>query len=88
MAAGGLVTTMMSANNTFMHLLTRDEVRGRVMSLFTLSSVAMMPLGQVPMGWWMEWVRPHWVLGTGVILVCLGVGAVALAMPQLWHPGA
>lgn len=81
---GGLNVAMMSTINTTVQTLTRDEVRGRVMSLFTIVNMAGMPLGQAPLGWFIDRVGPSVAVSTGATIVFSGVLAVVLWIRQLW----
>ncbi len=51
MATGLMFTVFQSTVQTLMQQLTADDMRGRVMSLFTISAIGMWPLGAWPMGW-------------------------------------
>lgn len=69
--SGGFNMTWQTTLNTLLQVNVGDEMRGRVMSAFTITGMAMMPLGQGPMGFSMEHLGPAWALtlGAGVALM-------------------
>lgn len=49
---GGVLSTIFQSTvQTLMHHLTDDQMRGRVMSLFTICLLGVWPLGTLPMSW-------------------------------------
>ena len=72
--------TMMSAfagSNTLLQDLTADEMRGRVMSLFTMTFMGTMPLGSLLAGWLAQAVgAPLTIAASGI--ATLAAGAVFL----------
>lgn len=77
---GGCSTSFMSVCNTLLHTITPTEMRGRVMSLYTMMAMAMMPLGQFPMGAAVEWIGVSWALTVGAV-----IAVVALAVAVLYR---
>lgn len=70
-AVGGFNMTWQTTLNTLLQENTVDEMRGRVMSAYTITALAMMPLGQGPMGLTMTAWGPSWALtaGAGIALL-------------------
>lgn len=67
---------MLSAINTTIQSSIEDEYRGRVMSLYTMTVVGMLPLGSLLGGFAAEWI--------GVRATLLAGSAVGLAAALLW----
>lgn len=65
---GGFNMTYMTTTNTLLQSNVADEMRGRVMASYTITAMAMMPLGQGPMGWSMELFGPRMALTIGGLL--------------------
>jgi MFS family permease len=78
---GFCTMTLMASGNTLLQTLVEDRMRGRVMSLFVMAFMGMMPLGSVAAGFLAETrVGPQWtvVMGGGLCLVAAGIFAVRL----------
>ncbi|HHW11274.1 MAG TPA: MFS transporter [Firmicutes bacterium] len=82
---GGLFTLSQAMTNTSVQLIARDEVRGRITSLFTLTGLAAMPLGQVPLGALIEQIGPSPALSLFALTVGLGTIVVALIIRPFWR---
>lgn len=67
---GGFNMTWQTTTNTLLQSNVSDDMRGRVMSTYTITAMAMMPLGQGPMGLSVERFGPQIALtvGAGVSL--------------------
>lgn len=74
-AVGALNTMFMSTTNSMMQESVGNEMRGRVMSTYTLTALAMMPLGQGPMGFAINQL--------GVSLAVSGAAIIALGVTLL-----
>lgn len=59
---GGFNMTWQTTVNTLLQTNVSDEMRGRVMASYTVTALAMMPLGQGPMGVAIERLGPSWAL--------------------------
>lgn len=59
---GGFNMTWQTTVNTLLQTNVNDEMRGRVMASYTVTALAMMPLGQGPMGVAIERLGPSWAL--------------------------
>ncbi|MDI3269917.1 MAG: MFS transporter [Bacillota bacterium] len=68
-----------STINTLLQLSTGEAMRGRVMSLFTLSMLGMTPLGQMPLGTLADALGPGYAVMVGA-LCSLGVLLLALSI--------
>lgn len=75
---GGFNMTYMTTTNTLLQANVDDGMRGRVMSTYTVTAVGLMPLGQGPMGYSMEWVGPQWALTFGAGFAMLWILYMAL----------
>ena len=72
----------MAINNTLILGNTSDEVRGRVMSIYMMT-VALMPLGVLPMGAIAEKLGVYLAVGGGGAVVALFTIAMAILLPRL-----
>ncbi|HEY3364274.1 MAG TPA: MFS transporter [Symbiobacteriaceae bacterium] len=68
--SGGFNMTWQTTVNTLLQENVGDDMRGRVMSTYTITALAMMPLGQGPMGFTMAHLGPAraLTLGAGLAL--------------------
>lgn len=80
---GGLNTTYQTTTNTLLQSTAPEEMRGRIMSFFTITALAMMPLGQGPMGVSMEALGPRWALTVGALVSGGSVAVLSLLIPRL-----
>ena len=80
---GGGATMSMSTTNMLIQLNVPGEFRGRIMSMYTMIAMGMMPLGSMLLGTIADFI------GVPVTLLMGGVGClVALAVINLWVPTA
>ena len=78
--AGLLATVFTSTVQTLLQHIPSDQMRGRVMSLFTVAVIGMWPLGTLPMSWLSDrtGVRLAVAMGASVsLLYALGVAVFA-----------
>lgn len=75
---GGFNMTYMTTTNTLLQTNVDDAMRGRVMASYTITALAMMPLGQGPMGWSMELFGPRLALTIGGLISLVWIGYMAL----------
>lgn len=80
---GGMNTTFMTNTNTLIQQNTADGMRGRVISLYTMTALAMMPLGQMPMGAMVNAVGPVYALSVGAVAALLAVLLVTVRVPRV-----
>lgn len=65
---GGLNMTWQTTLNTLLQTNVRDEMRGRVMSAYTMTALAFMPLGQGPMGVAFDYLGPSRALTVNALI--------------------
>lgn len=75
---GGFNMTWQTTINTLLQSNVADEMRGRVMSTYTITAMAMMPLGQGPMGMSVEAFGPKVALTIGAVVSLGWIGYMAL----------
>jgi MFS family permease len=84
---GVMVTT--ASMNTILQTLVEEEMRGRVMSLYTMAFVGMSPLGSLLGGWLALHIgAPATLLmgGGACVLVAVGFGSRVPALREIVHP--
>jgi MFS family permease len=80
---GYCTMTQMASGNTLLQTLVEDRMRGRVMSLFTMAFMGMMPLGSLTAGWVASRSSPGVTVIAGGVL-CILTGLVfATRVPAL-----
>ena len=72
-----------SSCNTALQVLAADEMRGRVMSLFSMMIVGMGPFGSVIAGWFADRIGADWVVGTFGLFCVLSGLAFARKLPAM-----
>jgi MFS family permease len=72
---GFSVMTQLPATNMLVQSLLAEEYRGRVMALYTMSVVGMIPIGNLAAGALADWIGPRWTAWIGGA-VCIAGGAV------------
>jgi len=65
---GGCAMTWQTTLNTLLQTNVEDHMRGRVMSAYTMTALAMMPLGQGPMGVAMDYLGPSLAVTLGALI--------------------
>lgn len=78
-AAGFAVTTVIASTNTYLQLSAPDELRGRVMSLFSTLFIGVAPLGNLLAGSLAE------AIGVQAAMLLLGVGCLMAGMLFRWR---
>ena len=78
MAIGAGLLNYMATSNTMLQLFVSDELRGRVMSMYTLSFIGLAPLGSLEVGYIGERASPQ-IAVAGAAAVTLLCGIVLLA---------
>lgn len=81
-AIGAAFLAIVSSINTSLQLAAEGDVRGRVMALFVMAFMGMMPVGAALFGWLAERIgtQPAVALGGGIVLA---YGLLLLARPSL-----
>jgi MFS family permease len=69
---GALIVAM--GVSTIIQTIVENRMRGRVMGLFTVSFMGMVPLGSLAAGAVAEWIGPHHTLAAGGV-ACMATGA-------------
>ena len=82
MGAAGIA--VIAVGSTLLQLASKPEMRGRVMSLWTVAFVGTTPIGGPIVGWMSDQVGPRWGLALGGISALL---TGAIAYPLLAKPG-
>lgn len=82
-AVGALNTMFMSTTNSMMQETVDNEMRGRVMSTYTLTALAMMPFGQGPMGLAINRLGPSLAVSGGAIVALAVTLLVFWRVPEL-----
>ena len=78
----GIVCSV-AVTNTLLQKLVTDEMRGRVMSMFMLSFIGAMPIGNLIAGAAAHRFGVQRTLATGGMIIALFVAAVAIRSPRL-----
>lgn len=65
---GGLNMTWQTTLNTLLQTNVEDDMRGRVMSAYTMTALAMMPLGQGPLGMAFDRLGPSLALTLNAVI--------------------
>jgi predicted MFS family arabinose efflux permease len=82
-ALGFAVVCSVAVTNTLLQKLVTDEMRGRVMSMFMLSFIGAMPIGNLIAGWASHrFGAPH-TLAVGGLIIAVFVIVVAFRSPRL-----
>ncbi len=82
-ALGFGIVCSVAVTNTLLQKLVTDEMRGRVMSMFMLSFVGAMPIGNLIAGAASHRFGVQRTLATGGIIIALFVATVAIRSPKL-----
>lgn len=81
-ALGAVFLATVSSVNTNLQTAVPNELRGRVMALFVLSFMGMMPFGSLAFGWLGDAIGVTWAIFAGAV-VLLGYCLFLLARPRL-----
>lgn len=73
-AVGFCITSVNASSNAFIQLAVPDNLRGRVMSIYSVALHGMVPIGSLVAGAGADVIGPSWTVGI------FGVGLVALAL--------
>ena len=76
-ATGFLQVVHTATTNTMLQAMAPDDLRGRVMSVYVLAFLGLMPFGSLAAGAVAERLSPAaWFVGSGVLCTVLMVGAL------------
>jgi MFS family permease len=73
----------LAASNTLIQTLVREQMRGRVMALYTMAIMGMATFGSVFAGAVAGWIGAEWTLVAGGMLCLGGAGVFAYRLPAL-----
>jgi predicted MFS family arabinose efflux permease len=88
-AMGFAIVCSVAVTNMLLQQLVTDEMRGRVMSMFILSFIGAMPVGNFLAGlgaqhlYFRNWIGAQTTLAVGGILILLIVSLIAVRSPRL-----
>jgi len=71
-------------SNSLVQTQVPDDLRGRVMSIFTLTFFGLMPIGSLLAGLAAEWIGEPWTVATGAGILLLVAVLVFYKIPELW----
>jgi MFS family permease len=75
--------TLMASGNTLLQTIVEDQMRGRVMSMFTMAFMGMMPLGSLASGEVAAWIGAGRTVMAGGAM-CIVAGAIfGIRVPAL-----
>ncbi len=80
---GFTVVTSVAVTNTLLQQLVTDEMRGRVMSMFILSFIGAMPIGNLLAGAVSHRYGSPFALAAGGVCIIIYVAIVSIANPRL-----
>lgn len=80
---GFAIVVSVANTNTLLQKLVTDQMRGRVMSMFILSFMGTMPIGNIVAGWLSTYYGPQKILAAGGLIVTVCASAVALFNKRL-----
>jgi len=82
-ALGFAVVCSVAVTNTLLQKLVTDEMRGRVMSMFMLSFIGAMPIGNLAAGWASHRFGAPRTLAVGGLIIAVFVTVIAFRSPRL-----
>jgi MFS family permease len=90
MMSGAAMVSVTTTTNNLLQTLVTDEMRGRVMSMYTFSFLGLPPLGSLLVGALADLIGPHWnyhgaqiALAVSGAVVLIFAVCVTLAVPRL-----
>jgi len=82
---GWAMVSSVAVVNTLLQTHVPGHMRGRVMSMYTLSFMGMMPIGNLLMGTLAEWIGAPWALALGGVSITVFVAGIATSARDLWR---
>jgi predicted MFS family arabinose efflux permease len=73
--------------NTLLQMVTPDHMRGRVMSLYTLTFQATMRMGALQAGFMADWIGPQLALASGAVISLFYGVYIAVRFPKVRNLG-
>ena len=74
-----------TSTNTLIQLLSPGRLRGRIMSIYVLTSIGVSPLGSLVAGGVAQVIGAPVTLAVGGVLTIVSLVAVIAWYPALWH---
>lgn len=82
---GFFMIVQIAASNTVIQTLVPNELRGRVMAVYSMMFVGMAPFGAILSGTLAEWIGAPYTLGIGGLACMAGAAAFAARIPSIRH---
>jgi len=82
---GGFNMTFMTTANTLLQANVTDGMRGRVMAVYVITAMALMPLGQGPMGFSVDKLGPQGAVTLGAGLGLVWIIYMAFRVKSVWR---
>lgn len=76
---GWAMVSSVAVINTLLQTHVPGHMRGRVMSMYTLSFMGLLPVGNLMMGAFAEWIGAPWALATGGLVIAAFVAGLAVS---------
>jgi MFS family permease len=80
---GGGMMVEMASTNTILQTIVEDEMRGRVMSFYTMAFLGTAPLGSLLAGFVADHIGPMRTITLGGVACVIGAAIFALRLPSL-----
>lgn len=80
--AGFSLTIFFSLTNTWLQMAVQDDVRGRVMGVYTAIFGTLIPLGALWAGMMAEWIGVQRTIAAGAVLCLLAVPVLLPGLPE------
>jgi len=76
---GWAMVSSVAGINTLLQTHVPGHMRGRVMSMYTLSFMGLLPVGNLLMGAFAEWIGARWALAAGGLVIAAFVAGLAVS---------
>ncbi|MDH7499456.1 MAG: MFS transporter [candidate division NC10 bacterium] len=84
---GFFMITFLATANTLLQITVSDELRGRIMGLFVMALLGMVPLGSLQLGFLAQHLGAPWAIRIGTALCMLSWLALLPQLRQIEHMG-
>jgi len=84
---GGAMMVQMASSNTLIQAMVPNELRGRVMAVYSMMFMGMAPFGALFAGWVAERFGAPGTVAFGGVVCLAAAGVFALRLPVLRHEG-
>jgi MFS family permease len=85
-ASGFTMMMQFTATNTLIQAMVPDQLRGRVMSLYSMMFLGMSPIGSLLAGWMADRIGAPVTVAIGGLVSCVGGLAFARKWPAMRGP--